>query len=98
MAPIRIDNWRTVNLGDAYSAPEVNRIAVAGDVAPGADPRRPEGSPIRTSPIVACMGRTVTTKSGTVYQLGRIDPHFRAWLRAEGRPYNPRQPITIKGA
>lgn len=34
------------------------------------DDRRPDGTPITTSAVIECDGRTAVTKSGTVYILG----------------------------
>lgn len=93
---IRVEEWRTVALQRTpYDAPETCPVAISGRVPPGADPRKPEGSPITTSPIAAIEGRIVTTRSGTRYLLGRIDKGFRAWLREHRPEWNHREPIAI---
>lgn len=93
--PIRVDMWATYPT-NPYRAPEQGGgIYLAGTVAPGDDPRRPEGGPISTSPIVAVEGRIVTTKSGTRYRLGRIKPEFREWMREQGIAWDSREPIKI---
>jgi len=97
--PIRIHDWKTVHASqDPYRAPESRGLAISGKVAPGADPRRPEGSSITTSAIdvSSIRGRRFRTRSGTLYVLGTIDPKFRAWLRKERPNWNHRKPLTIK--
>ncbi len=93
--PIRVDNWRTVHLAGPYVAPEINPVGISGVVPPGADPRRPEGSPITTSMVVAIEGRVVTTKSGTRYILGKIQSAFRRWMRKQGIAFDWRHPIKV---
>lgn len=95
MDPIRVDEWATAP-ANPFRAPENGAgLILTGRVAPGADPRRPEGSTISTSPIVAVEGRVVTTKSGTRYRLGRIAPAFRRWMREQGIAWDSREPIKI---
>ncbi len=98
MKPIRIDQWRTVHARplNLFRSPESCGIAVSGVVAPGEDPRMPEGCPITTSEIVSVDGHQFRTRSGTLYVLGTIDPKFREWLRVNRPNWNPEQPITMK--
>ena len=93
MDPVVINNWSTTSLGDPFMAPEIRPLAVQGVTEN--DHRRPGKTSIRTSAVVDVSGRTFTTNSGTVYRLGRIDPKFRAWLRKEGREYDPKRPIKV---
>ncbi len=94
MEPIIIDNWSTSLAGNPFQAPEVRALVVTGTTEN--DPRRPGKTPITTSRVVEVNGREFKTRSGTLYRLGRIDPKFRAWLRKEGRQYDPREPIKTK--
>ena len=51
------------------------------------------GKWLTTSHIASVDGRKVTTRSGSVYKLGRIDPGYRKWLRDNGHDYYPQNPI-----
>lgn len=94
--PVLLQNWfvRYRHLDDFYRAPELNYKVLAGDVY--RHPRFPDGHPVKTSAIVGVNGRLITTKSGTVYKLGRIQREYRMWLRKEGITYNPRRPVSFK--
>lgn len=52
-------------------------------------------SPVITSPIVGIDGRKITTESGTVYRLGKIDPKYRTWLRKNRPDWDWRKPIQL---
>lgn len=88
----RLDNW-SVSIKDPYTPPELG-VHLHGVVT--GHPSKRDGTEITTSRITHSSGRRVTTKSGTVYQLGRIDPKYRTWLRAQGLAYDARNPIKIK--
>lgn len=93
----RLENWSTCTRPDAdpYTAPEV-QLSVQGKVYD--HPDRPDGEGIITSPIRSFEGRTVTTYSGTVYELGQISEDFVRYCRDElyGPDWNPdpENPLT----
>lgn len=93
--PIRIDNWRTVQLADIFTAPELSPIGLSGTVAAGFHPIKPAGGDITTSEVVTTAGRLVTTRSGTVYRLGRVERGFRKWLRELGLRFDRHQPVKV---
>ena len=88
---IEIKNWSIVGSVDPYRAPELRIIHLAGTVAD--HPTGLKGK-IRTSAITQVKGREVTTKSGTKYLLGCIEPKYRKWLRKNRPLWNWRKPIT----
>jgi hypothetical protein len=95
---MKLNNWSTTFFeSNPYQAPETKRLCLQGFVT--SHPRLdPEGvlshKKILTSPIVRIEGRTVTTLSGSSYELGNIDPSFRAWLRENRPEWDHRNPIT----
>ncbi len=91
---IHLSNWALeFARGDAYDAPEIRGLCLVGEVA--GHPRRPDGTRVKTSPIVAVEGRVVRTRSGSVYELNG-DPHpaYLAWLAECGREYDRENPVT----
>lgn len=92
----RIEQW-SVCFTDPYAAPEVSRPSVQGNVY-GREPRFPDGHPIQTSTIVKVEGKYVTTKSGTVYELGEPDPDYVTWCLANGFGFDRDNPLRIKKA
>ena len=79
---------------DPYCPPECNYNCLSG--FPHGHPTKDQQRKVITSGLAKVEGRMVTTKSGTVYQLGRINPKYRAWLKEKGIAYNPAQPIVDK--
>ena len=51
--------------------------------------------PITTSHIRKVDGRLVTTRSGSVYRLGEIDPDYLAWMQENRIAYDPENPIRL---
>lgn len=93
----KIEEWSVKpDTSDPYIAPELAPVCLYGKCYD--HPRQPDGKCVLTSPIVAVDGRRVTTKSGTVYELGRIDPKYRAWLREHRPGWDWRKPIMAKEA
>ena len=90
---VKLDNWSVLSDQDPYRAPEMRSSRLKG--IPTGHPRKQDGKTIYTSPVVSVDGRKVTTRSGTVYRLGRIDPLYRKWLRDQGLEYHPRDPIKL---
>jgi hypothetical protein len=93
MKTIKLECW-SVTQGDVrYIAPEHRTSRVQGVVQD--HPCFPRDAKIVSSPIDQVEGRIVTTRSGTRYQLGRIDPQYRAYLKRNGYPYDPHNPVAI---
>lgn len=87
-----LHEWAVVT-SDPYAAPEVAGIKLEGTVY--GHPSKADGKPIRTSRVVSVDGRTVTTLSGTVYELHEPCEGYRQWL-AEHRPnWDPEHPVTL---
>jgi len=73
-----LENWGVIK--DRWKAPEVaGPPSIKGNVY---NSRRPDGHPVQTSAIVATdpVHRTVTTRSGSVYRLGEIDPEYAEYV------------------
>jgi hypothetical protein len=81
-----LNNWSVVSDPDPYLAPELRTRCLQGIVY--GHPLHHEGTRITTSPIVSIdpFEETITTKSGSVYCLGFVDPKYEAqFLGARGR-------------
>lgn len=81
----KIDCWFTTR--DPFDAPEIGPRIVgtrAGD---------PPGRQVVTSTVEEIDGRYVKTMSGSVYELGEPDPDFVKFLRENGYPFDPENPI-----
>ena len=84
-----LNGWSVSFDGDPdYTAPEARLLRLQG--------KTDDGRNVKTSHIVAVEGRRITTRSGSVYTLGIIDPDYLKWLKANGISYNEREPITIR--
>lgn len=91
---VKINNWSTTRGGGSpYDAPELSELRLQGVVI--GHPRGCDGRNVLTSPIVDIDGRVITTRSGTVYSLGRPDQKWLHWLRKSGRIYDPTSPIKV---
>jgi hypothetical protein len=84
----RIEQWSTeLCPGLPFVAPEQHdHMHVLGIV---------DGKKKLTSRVVASEGRTITTRSGSRYELGEPDPDFAAWCIKRGKPLDPEQPIKV---
>jgi hypothetical protein len=91
---VKIENWFITGSNDPYTPPECQTIHIKGFAF--GHPDFPDGESIRTSFIESVEGRKVTTRSGRVYQLGKIDPGYRKHLKKIRPNWNWRKPITIK--
>lgn len=94
---VKITNWSCGQepIEDTFLAPEQARLVLIGEVV--GHPRKPDGLVVRTSPVVKVDGRIVTTNSGTVYELGDINPDYLDWLCESGRQYDYDNPIKVIG-
>ena len=90
---VKITNWSVTTMAGPYQAPEQATRHLVGNVMnhPGYAP----GTGIRTSNIVKAEGNIITTNSGTVYELGMIDPEYLEWMKSEGLELDPEQPIKV---
>jgi len=52
---------------------------------------------VTTGIVISNDGRTVTTEEGETFELGRVNPYYRDWLRQMGWEYDRKAPIK-KGA
>jgi hypothetical protein len=92
---IKLHNWKVVSeKGSPYRAPETLGIQLKGDVY--GHKAFNDGDHIRTSAIVSVEGRVISTRSGSLYLLGRIDPLYRKFLKLQRPHWNWRKPITFK--
>lgn len=90
-----LHNW-SVYLAP-YKPPVEGFECIVGDVYghPNSE-RHPDGKTIQTSSLVGAKGRTVTTRAGSTYRLGRIDPKYRRWMRKQGIAYDRHQPVKAR--
>lgn len=88
---MKLENWSVVTR-DPYSPPEYG-IYLAGSVYGHAT--RPDGQKITTSRIVEVNGRKVTTASGSIYEVGEVNPEYAKYLLEQGKPINPDNPIKL---
>jgi hypothetical protein len=95
---LRLLDWAldTLSVHDVFKAPEQIRWCLFGEVH--GHPREPDGTRVKTSPIVAADGRRITTASGSTYELvGEPHEAYRAWLVEHGREYDADEPIKVGG-
>jgi len=75
---MKIENWGIVLRGGPYQAPEQFTTHLVGAVYGHPNPRHYDGKHIQTSAIVSGdpATETVTTRSGSVYELGEVAPEY----------------------
>lgn len=94
MNTIILENWRTVLL-DPYSPPEAG-MRLSGEVYD--HPRFQNGTVVTTSRVNKINCRFITTKSGSLYWLGKPDPNFVKWCKEHGGHVpTDMEPIKVKG-
>jgi hypothetical protein len=91
---VKIELWSTTVRGSAWITPELRETILQGYIY--GHPKHDEGRRVHTSPIVKAEGRIVTTRSGTVYELGEPDPRWLRWLKANNLEYNEDNPIKVR--
>lgn len=90
MTTYHLHSWAIVSLhNDPYMSPELNPKCLSGY-------RDQSEKKVLTTPIAKIDGRTVTTRSGSVYLLEDISDTYKAWMDSEGIPYDPDNPVHIK--
>lgn len=89
----RLENWSTTSFESPYTPPERRKVRLQGIVT--GHPKKADGTSIVTTSIRESVGRQVTTRSGTVYDLGEPAPEFLQWLKDNGREYDPVNPVKV---
>lgn len=89
MSPKRIELWASMPCPhNPFVAPEViDHLHVVGQI---------DGKEKITSRLVTAVGRLVTTRTGSVYELGEPRPEFVEWCAKRGAPIDPAQPIKLR--
>lgn len=98
--PIKLENWSVIKTGHLYSPyvpPEFHKRCLCGTAID--HPKRPNKTrwDVKTSYIIRAEGKIIHTVSGSIYELGEIDPNYLAWMKENNIEYNPEQPIKIHG-
>ena len=89
---MKIKNWSITGTQDPYQPPELRGHRVLGNVY--GHPVFEDTHFIRTSDIVDAGGGEITTKSGSVYELGEPDEEYVSWCRENGcHVPTPEEPI-----
>jgi hypothetical protein len=91
---MKLNNWSVVGDNDPYRAPELRCARLHGIVDD--HPRLGKNTEISTSSIMTAEGLIVITKSGSVYELGTVDPKYLEYLKENNINFNPEQPITMR--
>lgn len=81
--PIRLERWAVVDSQpfDVFRAPECAVPCLRGEVF--GHPRHPNGTRVTTSPIVGRDGDRVVTASGSVYELGEMEPGYAGFIKED---------------
>lgn len=91
---IRLEEWHTISTPDSFLAPELRMVHLVGKAY--GDPDREDGTKVRTSHIFSAEGKKVETSSGTTYLLGEPKFEWLEWMKAEGIPFDPNNPIRVR--
>ena len=83
--PTRLENWNML----------WHPLCLTGEVYNHPVERHYDGKLITTSYVEKAEGRTITTHSGTVYELGEIDPVYLKALKKSGIDYDPDNPVKV---
>ena len=96
-----IEDWCvSVAHADAYQPPECQRHCISGVVAEHTSSRSGvtrTNVRVTTSYIVSVDGKEVTTRSGSVYTLGKVEESYREWLKENRPDWDEENPITMIG-
>lgn len=76
---MRIENWFVTRLGDMYTSPEMSSMLIHGEVY--GNPKFIDGTYINTSRVITVEGNKITTRSGSVYELGIPNPEYVQWCK-----------------
>ncbi len=72
---MKLENWSVAETGDGYTPPERRFPILQGNVF-GHPGRHEDGKLISTSPIIKLVNGKILTKSGSEYELGKIDEEY----------------------
>ena len=90
MATYVLHNWAiTATTQSCYASPEQLELCLVGY-------RDEQEKRVITSPIVFSDGRTVKTRSGSIYKLAEPDENYLEYLRQSGIEYDPEQPVKSR--
>lgn len=79
---MKLENWSvTARPTDPYQAPELWGSCLRGDVK--GHPKLGD-TEVTTSLIKNVNGRIVTTHSGSIYELGKVDEDYVKWCEENG--------------
>ena len=73
---MKMENWAVVFTDHEYTAPELRVPKLGGNVY--GHPRFEDGEEVVTSRIVSIENKKVLTESGSLYELGEINPNYEA--------------------
>jgi len=91
----KLENWSVGNrVSSPYLPPELGYHYLQGNVY--GNPKFTEGEYVNTSAIVSSEGRIVTTKSGSKYELGKIESEYAEYLKKTNYPLDDENPIKVK--
>ena len=71
-----LENWSLRFSFDPYLAPELQVPRLHGQVH--GHNVFPDGAHVTTNHLAGVFGESVVTRSGTVYELGQVDPAYEA--------------------
>lgn len=93
---MRIENWSIVTKPDPYLAPELRGQYLHGKVY--GNPSFADGEEVTTSRIALAVGNdAIRTKSGSIYELGAVDPAYEAlYPNAQERLLKSLQQFGVK--
>lgn len=74
---------------EPFKAPEIKYLYLIGYLD--------TGERILTSSLVSATGRIVRTESGSLYQLCNPDQDYLNWMKEKNIPFDPENPVKIKG-
>lgn len=99
-APVALNAWAVIGvtlnawsvIGSAislYSPPEAAFKRLSGIVSGHPTTRLNDGRSVHTSRIVKIDGRLITTRTGTVYELGVVHKDYAVWCLNASAIYGP---------
>jgi len=89
-------NWSVVTNQNGYLAPELAKAYLSGEVKN--NPNFHDGEKIVTTRIIKAVGRFITTKSGSIYELvGAPSENYLNWLQENNLRYDKHNPVKMIG-
>lgn len=82
---LKLERWSVVQgEPNPYKPPEQMGPCLKGDL---------DGHEIVTSPIIKAEGLLITTFSGSLYELGEIEPGYMGFIEDHAIEFDPENPI-----